>query len=564
MKTEYWKNIKFRIGLVGFILGLCLIVIVGRAVYLQIFCDSWLSKKAANQYEKTFTSLGKRGTIYDSNRNELAVSASVFSIAAYPKQINNSGAALKLSGILGIDKTSLKKKFLSNKKFVWIKRQVTPREKLKVSELKLNGIDFIPEHNRFYPSKTIAAQVLGFSGIDGHGLEGIEFYYDKYLQGSDDRSIIFKDALGYCFAGGKVADDYNGKNLILTIDKNIQYITENALEEGINEFKAKSGIAIVMIPNTGAILSMAHFPFFNPNSFYKFGRDTWRNRAITDQFEPGSTMKIFSAAAAVESGICTPNSIFFCENGTYRIGKHTLHDSHPHKWLSLQQIIKYSSNIGMVKTSETIGPEILYKSLRKFGFGEFTGIDCPGETNGSLRNYKRWAEMDAAAISFGQGISTSALQLISATSAIANHGILMKPYLVRAVTDRNGSLIKNIQPVEKRRVVSSATAAAVTKIMQSVVSEKGTGINAAIKGYSVCGKTGTAQKVGKNGKYAKGKYIASFVGFLPAKQPKLVVLVIIDEPGNNYYGGIVAAPVFKKIVVKTLDYMTVSQRQVQG
>ena len=565
MKTEYRKHIRLRTLLVGFTLSLCFVVIGGRAVYLQVFCKNWLSQKAADQYERPLRSFGKRGTIYDANHKEMAVSASVSSIAAYPGQIDNiETAAVKLSKILRIGKTSLRKKFSSNKKFIWIKRQVTPGEEQKVKELKLKGIDFIPEQNRFYPGKTLAAQLLGFSGIDGHGLEGIEFYYDKYLKGSDDRFTVFRDALGYAFSGEKITDDYNGKNLILTIDRKIQYITEKALEEAANEFKAGSGIAIVMVPQTGAILSLAHFPFFNPNAFNKFDREKWRNRAITDSFEPGSTMKIFSVAAAIESGKCTPRSIFFCENGTYGIGKNIIHDTHPHGWLSLQHIIKYSSNIGAVKVGEMIGPEVLYNSLCRFGFRENTGIDCPGETSGSLSDYKRWAKIDAGAISFGQGISASAIQLISAASAIANNGILMKPYLVQAVTDYNGRLIKSIKPTAKRRVVSPETAQAVIKMLKSVVSEKGTGINAAIDGYSVCGKTGTAQKIGDTGKYAKGKYTASFIGFIPAEKPEAVILVIIDEPHDNHYGGIVAAPVFRKIALKTLDYMNMSQGRVAG
>ncbi|MBL0732482.1 MAG: penicillin-binding protein 2 [Desulfosarcina sp.] len=565
MKTEYREHIRLRTLLVGFILSLCFVVIGGRAVYLQVFCENWLSQKAADQYERPLRSFGKRGTIYDANHKEMAVSASVSSIAAYPGQIDNiETAAVKLSKILRIGKTSLRKKFSSNKKFIWIKRQVTPGEEQKVKELKLKGIDFIPEQNRFYPGKTLAAQLLGFSGIDGHGLEGIEFYYDKYLKGSDDRFTVFRDALGYAFSGEKITGDYNGKNLILTIDRKIQYITEKALEEAVNEFKAGSGIAIVMVPQTGAILSLAHFPFFNPNAFNKFDREKWRNRAITDSFEPGSTMKIFSVAAAIESGKCTPRSIFFCENGAYGIGRNIIHDTHPHGWLSLQHIIKYSSNIGAVKVGEMIGPEVLYNSLCQFGFRENTGIDCPGETSGSLSDYKRWAKIDAGAISFGQGISASAIQLISAASAIANNGILMKPYLVQAVTDYNGRLIKSVKPTAKRRVVSPETAQAVIKMLKSVVSEKGTGINAAIDGYSVCGKTGTAQKIDDTGKYAKGKYTASFIGFIPAEKPKAVILVIIDEPHDNHYGGIVAAPVFRKIALKTLDYMNMSQGRVAG
>jgi cell division protein FtsI (penicillin-binding protein 3) len=297
-----------------------------------------LSEKAAGQYEKSFISHGKRGTIYDTKYREMAVSIDAASIAAYPHYINNSQATAKpLAKALKINISAVKRKLSSKKSFVWIKRQITPREKKAVEDLNLNGIGFIPV--------------------------GREFDAEK-----------------------KAVPVYNGKNLILTIDRTIQYITEKALEEAVNDFSAKSGIAIVIDPNTGAVLSLAHFPFFNPNSFQDFNREKWRNRAITDPFEPGSTMKIFTAAAALEYGNCTPNTIFFGENGAYRIGENIIHDTKPHGWMSLQQIVKYSSNIGAVKVGEKIGKKALYQTLRDFGFGKRTGIDCPGETTGSMIN----------------------------------------------------------------------------------------------------------------------------------------------------------------------------------
>jgi cell division protein FtsI (penicillin-binding protein 3) len=268
-------------------------------------------------------------------------------------------------------------------------------------------------------------------------------------------------------------------------------------------------------------------------------------------------MKIFSAAAAIESGSCTSNTIFFCENGKYRIGKNIVHDTHSHGWLSLQQIVKYSSNIGAVKVGEMIGAKSLYKMLNDFGFGIKTGIDCPGETAGSLAPYHRWSKIDAAAISFGQGISVSAIQLATAASAIANNGILMKPYIVQAITDMNGRIIKNSSPCNVRRVISPETALTVRRIMKSVITNGGTGVNANLDGYSVCGKTGTAQKTDEKGKYAKGKYVASFIGFAPAEKPEVTILVIIDEPQKQHYGGIVAAPAFGKIAYETLNYMNV-------
>ncbi len=559
MKPIEKKHIKLRTILIGFIFSVFLSVIGIRALYFQVFCSSWLSKKAANQYERSLILQGERGTIYDANHREMALSIDVTSIVAYPPNIEDPAATSEaLNRALEIDVNLLKQRLTSDRSFVWIKRKVTPKEVKDVKVLALKGIDFMPEHKRFYPNKTLAAQALGFSGIDGYGLEGIEYYYDSYLRGSTCRVRVLKDAFKRGFYAEKnVMPNCNGNNLILTIDYNIQYLAERALEEASVKFNAKSGMAIVMSPKTGAILAMAHYPFFNPNSFGDFEQDLWRNRSITDLFEPGSTMKIFSACAAIEFGGCSQDTIFFCENGKYRIGKNVVRDSRPHGWLSLQQIIKFSSNIGSIKVGEIIGPEYLYKTFRSFGFGEKTGIDCPGETSGSLSHYNRWAKIDAGVISFGQGVAVSALQLITAASAIANDGVLMAPYIVQAITDQNGRLIKSSSPRKVRRVVSLETARIVKKMMGSVTTEGGTGVNAALEGYSVCGKTGTAQKIDEKGTYSDEKYIASFLGFIPAEDPEIAILVVIDEPRGNHFGSIVAAPAFKRIAHETVNYMNI-------
>ncbi len=556
------KQIKFRVIIVGIAFTLFFTIIGAKAMYLQIFCRSWLSEKAANQYEVSLKSSGKRGTIYDRNLREMAVSIDVTSIAAHPPQIKNPKAAAKsLAKALKINRNVLAKRLTSEKKFVWIKRKVTPKEAETVRNLNIDGLDFLREHKRFYPNKTLASQLIGFTDIDDNGLEGIEFYCNDDLKGADSRYTVLRDAHGRGFEAENTAgSDSSGKNLVLTIDSNIQYIAETTLAETVTKFSAKSGMAVVMATGTGAVLALAHFPFLNPNALNEFDQELWRNRVITDPFEPGSTMKIFSAAAAIESGSSSPNSIFYCENGEYRVGRHVVHDTHEYGWLSLQQIIKYSSNIGAIKFSTKTGSEHLFRTLRNFGFGTKTGIDCPGETAGSLASFKKWTKIDAGTISFGQGISVSALQLIAATSAIANKGIFMKPYVVQAITDRNGRLIKSFAPSEGRRVISEKTAKTLTRIMQTVTTEGGTGVNAALEGYSVCGKTGTAQKIGNNGTYANGKYISSFVGFVPSEHPKVAVLVIIDEPKGQHYGGTVAAPGFRNIAQKTLAYMNLSPK----
>ncbi|MDM8522019.1 penicillin-binding protein 2 [Desulfococcaceae bacterium HSG8] len=560
------KRIKLRIRSIGFLFIFLFLVIGSKAVYLQVFCYSDLFKRASDEYVRVVTTLGKRGSIYDINGREMAVSIDGRSVAVYPRHVKDSESVVNaLAQELNIDRQQLNRKVESDRSFVWVKRQVTPRETQALRSLNLKGIDFIPEYSRYYPSKMLAAQVIGFTGIDGHGLEGIEFYYDRYLKGSESKFTVLKDALGRIFdrdirsqhPDSLLPEKDSGNNLYLTIDRTIQFVTENALEEAVEKFSAKSGMAIVMVPRTGAVLALAHVPLFNPNSFVKFDRELWRNKAITDPFEPGSTMKVFSTAAALEYGGCEEDTIFFCENGAYRVGEDTVHDSRPYGWLTLQKIVKYSSNIGIIKVGKTVGPEALYKTLLDFGFGKKSDIDCPGETAGSLSHYKRWSEIDAGAISFGQGISVSAIQLISAVCAIANGGVLMKPYIVQAVTDPNGRPVESFGPQKVRRVISEETARTVKKMMASVVEKGGTGVKAALKGYSVCGKTGTAQKIDKRGKYAKGRYTASFVGFVPEEAPEIAILVVVDEPRKNHYGGDVAAPAFRSIAHKALNHLSV-------
>lgn len=565
MNSTQNKWISIRIVIMGGLFSLLLGVLGARAVALQVFRSSILSQKAANQYEKSFVSYGKRGSIYDRNQVQMAVGIDSKSIGFYPRQVKLKNKSVHaLAKALRLNPWALKQKMSSQRSFEWIKRQVTPKEIQAVANLNLDSIDFIPEHSRVYPNKSLAAQVVGFTGVDGHGLEGVEFYYDIYLKGKASEFKVLRDALGRGFdAEKKILSSYSGHNLILTIDRTIQYITEKILAEAVGRYSAKSGIAIVMSPGSGAILAMAHYPRFNPNAYQAFDIERWRNRAITDPFEPGSTMKIFTAAAALESGAITPQSEFFCEKGKYRIGKNTIHDTRPYEHLTLHQIVKYSSNIGAVKVSEQIGPRHLYETLRRFGFGEKTGIDCPGETAGSLMHYRHWSKIDAGAVAFGQAISASAIQLVTAAAAIANDGVLMRPYIVQVVTDQNGRPVKNFKPQKRQRAISIDTARKVKKMMRAVTEKGGTGVRAALAGYTVCGKTGTAQKTDKEGLYAKDKYIASFIGFTPAANPETVILVMLNEPRGEYYGGIVAAPAFRNIAHETLTYLNIPPRADQ-
>ncbi|MBC2742900.1 MAG: penicillin-binding protein 2 [Desulfosarcina sp.] len=507
MTTTATIRTRLRAGIVGVFFLLALLAISVQAVRLHVFEGAWLSERAAREYERAMVVQGKRGAITDRNGSPLAVSIDSPSIAAYPRQMKDrKTAARQLARALNQPQRDVVKKLDPKRSFVWLKRQATPRQAEAVQVLGIKGVDFITEHSRYYPSKTLAAQLVGFSGIDGHGLEGLEFYFDAYLKGGEQEITVLKDALGRRFEGaGMPANLPGGTHVVLTIDRTIQHIAQKALEASVTEYAAQSGIAIVMAPATGEVLALAHYPFFNPNSYRDFRRELWRNRAITDSFEPGSTMKIFNAAAAIDSGVCSPSTHY----------------------------------------------------LRAFGFGQRSGITCPGETAGSLSSFKAWSAIDTGAISFGQGVSVSAIQLIAAASAIANDGLLMKPLLVKEITNRNGRTVKRFSPEPVRRVVSSHTAATVRRILKTAITEGGTGVNAALKGYSVCGKTGTAQKIDDSGTYAKGRYLSSFVGFAPADHPELAILVIVDEPKVQSYGGIVAAPAFRQIALETLSYLNI-------
>jgi cell division protein FtsI (penicillin-binding protein 3) len=554
------KYCATRAILVGITFLLWMTALGVRAGYLQLYRGAWLTDKAQNQYTEELVIRAKRGTIYDTHHQPMAVSVETTSIAANPHAVEDkTAAAAKLAKVLKLKRQAVQRKLSSRKSFVWLKRQASPKQVAAIKKLKIDGIEFLPEHSRFYPNTTLGAQVLGFTGIDGHGLEGLEFFYDRELKGAEQRVTVLKDALGRGFDADQLSGMYRaGNNLVLTLDRHVQYIAEQVLAKTVAKHKARSGMVIVMVPESGALLALAHYPFFNPNAFGQYHRDTWRNRAITDPYEPGSTMKIFSAAAALESGASTANTIFYCENGTYPIGAHTIHDTKSYGWLSLQQIVKYSSNIGAVKVVEKVGPQTLYEYLQGFGFGSRTEIDCPGESVGTLSHFKRWTAVDTGAIAFGQGVSVTGLQLICAVSTLANNGMMMRPHIVQAVTDHNGRLLRTIEPTAQRQIISAKTARTVRRIMRTVITEGGTGTMADLEGYAVCGKTGTAQKIDQNGKYAQDKYVSSFVGFAPTERPALAALVVIDEPQGTFYGGLVAAPAFKEIVEQTLGYLNIA------
>ena len=553
------KRRNRRILVIGWVFSILYLIIGVKAFYVQVFQDADLARRASSEYRKDIKSKGSRGTIYDVNMKELVVSTRVISVGAHPKSMENPVClAGRIAEDLDVSERTVRNRLAKDTAFVWLDREASPLQAKAVKSLDISGLEFIPGFCRVYPNKRLAAQVLGFAGVDGNGLEGLEYSYDDYLRGNQQQWTIVKDALGRIFyREAEARSNQAGKNLILTIDSNIQFIAERAIEAAVKEYGAKSGMAVVMVPQTGAIRAIAHYPSFDPNSFGKYSQDRWRNRAITDPFEPGSVMKVFMAAAALESGICSPYTMIDCENGSYYTGGHVIHDTHPHERLTLKEVIQFSSNIGAAKIAERVGPKRLYETLRAFGFGEETGIDCPGETSGRLRHYQGWRKIDHANIAFGQGVSVSALQLISAVSAVANQGVVMKPRIVKTITDENGKIIETRAPETRGRAVSARTAEILKEIMFSVTTADGTGSRAVPAGYTVCGKTGTAQKINSRGTYENCEYNGVFVGFSPKNAPKLAALVVIDEPQKHHYGGVVAAPAFKQIVLESFNYLDV-------
>ncbi|OGR37888.1 MAG: cell division protein FtsI, partial [Desulfobacula sp. RIFOXYB2_FULL_45_6] len=497
-----------RILVIQALMVAAILLLCVKSFDIQILKGKELAEKAENDYSRTITIKGERGQILDQNMNKLGANIDAVSITACPAKITNPGdAAKKIAGLLDINRKKLKETLSSKRMFAWVQRGVTPDQAEKIRELNIPGIYFENDSRRYYPNKSLAAQVIGFTGADDTGLEGLEYRYNSVLEGKSRKISLTRDGNGRILDYEKKRNsELKGDSIILTIDKKIQFLSEQALEKAVTNHQARSGMALVMKPGTGELLAIAHYPEFNPNNYKGYDRDTYRNRAITDSFEPGSAMKVFTAAAALEKGV-TPKTIIFCEKGTYRIGSLTIHDTHSYEWLTISQIIQLSSNIGAAKITESIGDKALYNCLSGFGFGTRTEIGITGETPGNLIPYRKWSKIDSGAISFGQGISASSLQLITGISAIANGGNLMKPLLVKKIIPNRGEEIKEFQPEVIRRVISPGTAHALKAMMNLVVSEEGTGTKAAIDGYEICGKTGTAQKVSEGGKgYAKNKY----------------------------------------------------------
>jgi cell division protein FtsI (penicillin-binding protein 3) len=547
---------------VALLFALVFVATAGRAFYLQVLQKDRLVKLAEKQHQRIVALTPGRGAIYDQHSAPLAVSIEMDSCYAETRNLESlPEAAAKLAPLLGYGVGELQAKLKASRNFVWLARRISPEQAKRVRELDLDGIGFVKESKRFYPNSEVAAHVIGFTGTDPGGLEGVEKKYDSTILGNTGFLVTERDALGRDInlkKGSEGKSGSKGSNVYLTLDKNVQYIAEKELAQAVVKNGAKGGIALVMEPDTGRVLAMANYPTFNPNSYFKYGPGALRNRAISDSFEPGSTFKIFLVAAALENRVIRPTDSFNCENGSYNMAGRTIHDTHRYGALSVPEILKYSSNIGAAKIGSRLGPERLYAGLTGFGFGEKSDIDLPGEAGGLLRQQAKWYGIDLATISFGQGVTATALQIASAVSAVANGGNLMKPYLVDRIADDSGAVLKQFSPQLRRRVISAETAKTVGHMLEGVVNEGGTGTNAAVDGYRVAGKTGTAQKVDPATRgYSAKKRTASFVGFVPLDKPRLTILVVIDEPTTSPYGGVVAAPAFSAIAQQTLCYLKV-------
>jgi len=565
----------------GRILAVLLVMALGyslvamRLVYLQVFERAALSTRAERQQERLVKLEPKRGTIYDRMGRELAVSLDVDSVYGVPSMIGNPReVARRLSLILQENPRVLERKLEGDRHFVWLSRKVEPDRARRVKELDSKQIGLQAEPRRFYPKKTLAGPVLGFTGVDNEGLEGIERAYDKYLHGAYGWVLAEKDAVGRTVFPGGPGLGFQlpkaGHDIILTIDEVIQHIAEKELDGMLGRARAKGGFCIVMDPKTGEVLALAvrtsgpsRQPF-NPNEPQHYRPEEWRNRCVTDAFEPGSIFKPFLAAAALEEKVAHPLERFDCGAGSIQVADRVIKDAHENGVLTFTDVIAQSSNVGTIKIAQRVGKERFSRYIAAFGFGRKTGVDIPGEIPGLVRDPRLWSGVSLAEIAIGQEIGVTPIQVAAAYCTLANGGILMKPYVVSEIVDREGHEGRKFGPQVVGRAISAETCAKVSMMLQRVV-ESGTGDKAKPAGYTAAGKTGTAQKIDqRTHAYSKKNYVSSFVGFVPAVSPRLVILVMVDSPEGVIYGGSVAAPVFKAVAEQSLAYLQAAPDDVGG
>lgn len=528
-------------------------ILFGKGIFLKFFPDPRLSRLEEVQFRKNIQLQPRRGEIFDRKGKELAVSAPSHSLYADPYFVEDPyGVSKKLSSILKVPWKKIYGKLkVKSRRFVWIQRKLSEEKYQRIKKLKTKGLSFILESKRLYPHGSLFAQTLGFVGVDGHGLEGLELEYDEVLTGESQEIKIQRDARNRpLLVDGRIfLEKPKGAQVHLTIDLDLQYAFEKELNKILERHKAKGAMGVILDAQTSEILSLVNLPSFNLNSPLKFPASRRRNKVVTDVFEPGSTMKTVILSSALKKGLL-PSKKVYCEQGEFRLDPYVIREAdsdHSYGWLSLNEVLAFSSNIGMVKLALELGDRSIRKTLSDFGFGKKTFVGFPGEASGILKKTP-WKKHFLGSISFGHGVAVTPLQMASAYAAIANGGVLKTPQLVRMIYDERTKKRYEYDQEKVRRVLTPKQAHTLKLMLVSATSEKGTGYLSRIPGFLVAGKTGTAKKVNtKEGGYFQNKYISSFIGFFPVHKPEIVIYVIVDEPEGVYYGSQVAAPVFSKV-----------------
>lgn len=563
------RRIRRRVGVMFLLLLLLFGIIIARLFYLQIMEYDRYANLAQKQSLGNLLTLPVRGKIFDRHMHTLAESIDTKSVVMAASKFDPGSQSLqRISDALDISLDRVNPQYTNNTRLTYLKRKLSPEELTRTQhlwdeqEIRTSGIFLTPDTKRFYPQQQLAAHILGFTGLDekgydNHELEGLEFHYDHYLQGHAEWHSVPMDARRNSLNSWALEVKNAGYNLVLTIDKNIQYMVERELETTFREEGARHATVIVMNPHTGEILAMVNYPGFNPNDFAKYPQQYYKNRAVAWAYEPGSTFKVIQTAAAFEEEILNPHDRYDNQNGFIDGSTRT-----PSEWrnsglLSVEDILVKSNNRGAMKIGEQVGEKRLYEYIKRFGFGELTGIDLPGEVSGTVREIKDWSSLSLHSLSIGQEMSVTPLQMTRAFAVIANGGVLYTPYVVKEIQSMDGTPVLRVEPTKVHRVISRKTAQFLQEILTKVV-ERGTGKLAITKGYRVAGKTGTAQKFNQAiGEYSSTRLVTSFIGFAPAKYPKVVIAAIIDEPALNEWGGTVAAPLFKRIAERVLPYLDI-------
>ena len=579
------KWIRFRMGLLCGTMALGLGGFVSSAYRVQVEDGPSWKETAENQRQRRLHIEPKRGGIYDRNGAALAASVEVPSISVdvveMLRGIEGDAAqnaaiiqiAPRLAAILSLDPADVQQKLATRRRFVWLKRRVSAEEAQAIRELGdakkqaaakqqvVRGLAVEGEGRRYYPGRELGGPVLGFVAPDGFGKDGLELSLDDELRGRVEEVRGLRDRSGRLIFSEGTTDEQAlaGHDVTLALDQAIQRVAERELDVAFRTYETKGASLVVMDPHTGDILALASVPGYNPNDYSESEADSRRDRAVTDRFEPGSVMKVFTVAAALAAGTLKPTEQIFCEHGNFQLGNVTIHDTHENDWLTPTQILAKSSNIGALKIGLALGEPNLYAAYRRFGFGEPTGLPLPGEASGVLRpKGRQWFDVETANASFGQGISVTTIQLAVAMSAIANGGKVVEPILVKRITDARGNVVKEWASHVRREAVPEKVAKTISEMLTAVVEDGGTGVEAAMQGFRVAGKTATAQKVDPaTGKYSEDKYTASFLGFVPAEKPRLVIAVVLDEPMIGRYGGDLAGPVFRRVAEASLRYLGV-------